>query len=185
MNTPAPIRLTSETGGQKEQKPERYDLFPYEIFDELADTSAPFRASRKRAFSCVGKWVAGGERRELLRAARQLISLMGGFWKALDELTRVYNFGCRKYADHNWRNGYPWSWSVAAFGRHISLRQQGQRHDKESGMRHIAHALWHVVTLLAFTKLNIGKDDRAVSTVVPARAAANEGLRQLAARTQS
>lgn len=39
---------------------------------------------------------------------------------ALDYLARLYGFGAKKYADHNWRLGYDWSKSYAAAQRHMN-----------------------------------------------------------------
>lgn len=96
------------TGGEKGQKPERYDLIPFE---------------------------------------------------ALDQIARVYHYGAAKYDDHNWRKGYRWSLSVGALLRHVSLRMQGERLDAESGLPHLAHAGFHILTLLTFDALDLGTND--------------------------
>jgi hypothetical protein len=80
--------------------------------------------------------------------------------EAWEELGRVYGFGAQKYADHNWRKGYPWSLSLAAMLRHIAAYQRGEDRDPESGLHHLAHAMFHCSTLIVFEKEQPHKDDR-------------------------
>lgn len=86
-------------------------------------------------------------------------------FEALDAVARVYHYGATKYDDpyvgpHNWRRGYAWSLSFAAMQRHLSLWWQGEDNDWESGHSHLAHAVWHGLTLLWFSIRHKGNDDR-------------------------
>jgi hypothetical protein len=94
------VRTTSRTGGEKGQKPERYDLIP---------------------------------------------------WEAMDEVARVYGFGANKYAAHNWRRKYEWGKSIAALLRHVSLFVRGKTYDEETGLHHLAHAVFHCLALIVWT----------------------------------
>ena len=78
----------------------------------------------------------------------------------LEEVARVYEYGSRKYAAHNWRKGYPFSWSMDALLRHVWAFVRGQDNDPESGLRHLAHACFHCLSLLTYVKTGTGKDDR-------------------------
>lgn len=69
---------------------------------------------------------------------------------ALDALARVYSYGATKYADHNWRRGYEWSKSYAAAMRHLTAFWNGETHDPESGLPHVAHAMFHMAALLTW-----------------------------------
>jgi hypothetical protein len=71
-------------------------------------------------------------------------------WDALDHVARVYGFGASKYADHNWRKGYNWSLSIAAAFRHMKAYAMGEDYDPESGELHPAHAVFHMLALLAW-----------------------------------
>jgi hypothetical protein len=79
----------------------------------------------------------------------------------LAELARVYGYGASKYSDNNWRKGYPYSWSLSALYRHIEAFRRGQSADPESGRHHLAHAAFHLFTLIWFDQNGRGEDDRA------------------------
>ena len=81
-------------------------------------------------------------------------------WEALEEVARVYSFGARKYDDHNWRKGMKWSLAYAAAFRHMAKFVQGETHDPESGLHHLAHAAFHMLTLITYTMKGLGTDDR-------------------------
>lgn len=81
-------------------------------------------------------------------------------WGAMDEVARVYAFGAEKYDSHNWRKGYPWSWSIASLFRHVVAFVKGEDRDPESGLHHLAHAVFHCLSLITFTEEQPDKDDR-------------------------
>lgn len=86
-------------------------------------------------------------------------------WNALSIIACVYHYGAQKYEDptvgpHNWRRGYAWSLSFAALLRHLTAWWEGEDVDPESGHSHLAHAGWHILTLIWFTLTNKGTDDR-------------------------
>ena len=105
----APVRVTSETGGEKDQKPLQLHAIP---------------------------------------------------WEALSELGRVYAFGAGKYENYNFRKGYDWSLTYDAMQRHMGAFWNREDNDEESGLHHLAHAVWHGFTLLFFSLTERGKDDR-------------------------
>jgi hypothetical protein len=81
----------------------------------------------------------------------------------LAELARVYAYGCQKYAPDNWRKGYPYSWSIDSLQRHIEKWRAGEEMDDESGLPHLCHAMFHLMTLREFEITNTGTDDRYCS----------------------
>lgn len=101
--------IDPNTGGQKGQKPERFELLP---------------------------------------AA------------ALQEIARVYAFGAKKYADHNWAKGYDWGLSIGALERHVAEFKKCNDLDNESGLHHLAHAAFHCLTLITFSIYGLGTDSR-------------------------
>lgn len=70
--------------------------------------------------------------------------------KALGAIARVFGFGAKKYADHNWRKKYEWGKSIAALQRHIDAFVDGETYDEESGQPHLAHAGFHILVLLTW-----------------------------------
>lgn len=79
---------------------------------------------------------------------------------ALTALARVYGMGARKYADHNWLKGLPYSLTLAALNRHVQKFMAGEDVDPESGLPHLAHAAWHCFALIAYQNRGLGNDDR-------------------------
>lgn len=47
----------------------------------------------------------------------------------LAELARHYGAGAKKYADHQWRQGYEWSKSYSAIHRHLNAFWSGEDYD--------------------------------------------------------
>lgn len=80
---------------------------------------------------------------------------------AMDEVARVYGEGAKKYAERNWEKGYAHGLSIAALERHISLFKQRQNLDPDDGLHHLAHAVFHCLTLMTYQHYKIGTDDRS------------------------
>lgn len=78
------------------------------------------------------------------------------------QLAEVYGMGAKKYEDYNWLKGYSWRLSIGALLRHILQFIKGEYLDEESGLPHLAHAMWHCCTLMEFHRLKIGTDDRQI-----------------------
>lgn len=81
-------------------------------------------------------------------------------WEALMEVSRVYEFGTKKYSAHNWRKGYEWSKSIAALQRHFTLWVSGEDVDSETGESHLSSVVFHALALLTWTKEHKEFDDR-------------------------
>jgi hypothetical protein len=86
-------------------------------------------------------------------------------WDALEEVAKVYGWGATHYADRNWEKGYKWGLSYASMARHMAAFWRREDYDSESGLRHLAHAVWHGFTLLAFSMRGAGTDSRGVKCV--------------------
>jgi hypothetical protein len=81
---------------------------------------------------------------------------------AIEEIAKIFGWGTCKYADRNWERGYKWGLSFAAMIRHMMAFWRREDFDEQSGMRHMAHAVWHGLVLLTFSMRNIGTDSRGV-----------------------
>lgn len=79
---------------------------------------------------------------------------------ALAAIARVYAKGASKYASNNWRRGYPWSLSYDALMRHTTQFWDGEDLDPEWDYPHLAHAGFHIMSLLTFQLEGLGTDDR-------------------------
>jgi hypothetical protein len=80
---------------------------------------------------------------------------------SLRELALVYGYGANKYSDRNWEKGYEYSKSYAALQRHLNQFWSGQNNDEESGLPHLAHAMFHIMALLQFVEHFPDFDDRS------------------------
>ena len=79
---------------------------------------------------------------------------------SLDEVTKIYSFGCKKYEDHNWRKGIKWSRVFGALMRHSWAFWRGEEIDPDSGLHHMAHAAWNCLALINYSKYRKDFDDR-------------------------
>lgn len=82
---------------------------------------------------------------------------------ALLELVTVYDLGARKYSRHNWERGMEWHRVFDALQRHAWAFWNGENVDPVDGQHHLASVAWAALTLIAYQKRGVGKDDR-VST---------------------
>jgi hypothetical protein len=78
----------------------------------------------------------------------------------LKALAEVFGFGTTKYAEHNWRKGYPWGLSSGALQRHVIEWLMGSDADDESGLHPLAHAAWHCMVLMELEDIWPEYDDR-------------------------
>jgi hypothetical protein len=83
---------------------------------------------------------------------------------AVEEIAKVLEFGAKKYAAHNWKQGGGFSW-IRVFNslvRHIFAWVRGEDKDPESGLSHLAHAGCNILFLLHYSnnKKKYDKDDR-------------------------
>ncbi len=79
---------------------------------------------------------------------------------ALEYLAKLYGFGAKKYAEHNWRHGYDWSKSYAAAQRHLTQFWAGEDYDPESGAPHVINVAFHMFALATYLTEHPELDDR-------------------------
>jgi hypothetical protein len=77
-----------------------------------------------------------------------LISPISTWW-----LGEVYTYGSVKYADRNWEKGGSFTDFLDCAERHLVKWKAGHRDDEESGLHHLAHALWNIGALLHMDSL--------------------------------
>lgn len=74
----------------------------------------------------------------------------------------VFTYGEKKYARNNWLKGTDWHEFAGSALRHLLRWQMGEDIDPETGLPHLAHALWNVGALRAYQIRGLGTDDRPV-----------------------
>lgn len=76
-------------------------------------------------------------------------------WKELGLVVDVLTHGCKKYSADNWMHvpGAERRYFEAAM-RHITARQKGEIHDKESRLPHLAHVVCCILFWMWFDAKN-------------------------------
>lgn len=85
-------------------------------------------------------------------------------WGALEDVARVSTFGADKYGDRNWEkhvNSWEWGRLLASTFRHLVAFLRREEYDPESGLPHLAHAVWNLLALMILVKDGLGVDDRS------------------------
>ena len=80
-------------------------------------------------------------------------------WTLEDE-AKVWEYGAKKYAAHNWMKGMPWMAVMDSLMRHAAAWQRGEDIDPESGQPHLAHMSCNIRMLTLFSKTYLEGDDR-------------------------
>jgi len=85
------------------------------------------------------------------------------------EILKIYAGGAKKYGRGNYLKGIHYSRVFSAAMRHLWAWWRGEELDQESGLSHLAHAAWNVITLLEYTQgiKYQDFDDRTVSDTLP------------------
>ena len=84
---------------------------------------------------------------------------------AMQELAHVLKFGATKYSPNGWRKGIEWTRTVSALLRHVYKFLDGETHDPETGLNHMAHVMCNAMFLVNFEKTHPELDDRFNSSV--------------------
>lgn len=66
---------------------------------------------------------------------------------AVDEVVKTLTYGAKKYYRDNWKHVEDIRYQAAAM-RHFSAYMQGENHDPESGIHHLAHMAASILFLL-------------------------------------
>lgn len=72
---------------------------------------------------------------------------LGGFARALTEVSRVGTFGAVKYTDNGWVSVSRPRYEDAML-RHYLAHARGEHLDAESGLSHLAHMAWCALAVL-------------------------------------
>jgi hypothetical protein len=81
-------------------------------------------------------------------------------FEALDEIAKVFTFGCIKYSRSDWAKGIKISRLLSAAYRHMGKFNAGEEMDPESNLPHIAHAATNLIMLIYLMQNKPELDDR-------------------------
>lgn len=70
--------------------------------------------------------------------------------KALEGVAKVLTFGANKYSANSWQLIDDTSRYMDALLRHIEAVRNGQTHDEDSGLQHMAHVATNAMFLFEF-----------------------------------
>lgn len=62
-------------------------------------------------------------------------------FKSLEPMIEVMEFGMKKYARDNWKEGFDKQEILESLQRHLAKLFDGEEIDQESGLQHIGHIL--------------------------------------------
>lgn len=80
--------------------------------------------------------------------------------EAIDAMGRAFTYGAKKYADHNWVNGFPWERIIGSAMRHLNDFRKGVDIDEESGLHQLDCLIANVAMLIAHVEGDLGHDNR-------------------------
>lgn len=78
----------------------------------------------------------------------------------VEDCTRVFDYGRKKYAAWNWAKGMSWSVPMACAVRHCLAILRGEKNDPESGLPHRGHLACNLVMLAQYELTYREGDDR-------------------------
>lgn len=80
--------------------------------------------------------------------------------EGLEEATKAFMDGMKKYGRHQYRSGMEWSRLVSAMMRHINQFNKGEDRASDSGVHHLGHVIANCMMLLDYYYNNLGTDNR-------------------------
>lgn len=163
MNGMGEVRATAESGGQKGRKLMQQSLIPPALREQMLSAIEMSEHLRFAARMMLDFEEGLAREGDLLHGAKCLVEEVEDRWsmaEALAFLGDIYGFGANKYSRDNYLAGYPYSWTIDAFWRHLLLDVRGEELDGESGRPHLLHCAWHMLALREFVLRGVGTDDR-------------------------
>lgn len=93
---------------------------------------------------------AANESGAKLDAGKNRLSMvLGGFSRALQEVGKVGTYGATKYSDNGWMKVPDGKARYSdALLRHLMTEAAGEQDDRDTGLRHAAHAAWNALARL-------------------------------------
>lgn len=76
------------------------------------------------------------------------------------EWGQVFTMGAKKYGRDNWKSGTDWHEFYGSALRHLFAFWKGEDNDPESGLSHLAHAIWNIGAIRYYQLHQLGEDSR-------------------------
>ena len=76
------------------------------------------------------------------------------------EWGQVFTMGAKKYGRDNWKSGTDWHEFYGSALRHLFAFWKGEDNDPESGLSHLAHAIWNIGAIRYYQLHSLGEDSR-------------------------
>ena len=107
-------------------------------------------------------WLKQGVTTQALRfnGGKYVFSMLDEMPNALGGVTRVLEYGARKYARNNYRKGLPFTEIYDSMRRHQMAWLNGEDTDSESGLPHVDHIVANALFLAELTRRTPQMDDR-------------------------
>ncbi len=137
-----------DTGNNWHVEPEQCD-------DSEFNTINSKRVSREEALAVYNSTLTEGTRYDEGKEPYHLLAP-----ELLESVSRVLDWGQRKYAPRNWEKGMHWSRVFGSLMRHMWKWWRGENIDNETGLSHLAHAGANIMFLIAYEQRKVGTDDR-------------------------
>ncbi len=101
--------------------------------------------------------MGGGNRYNVGKIKWSLVS-----WSALVPMVKVLEFGAKKYAANQWKQGLSWVEVSESLQRHLYAFLEGEDDDRESKLHHVGHILCNAMFLSYMFLFRKDLDDRHV-----------------------
>ncbi len=82
------------------------------------------------------------------------------FFKGLDDVAKVGDYGAKKYGQWNLLGGSEWMRYLGSCARHLTAVVRGQWLDAESKLPHLAHLIYNALIIMEWYIMKVGTDDR-------------------------
>jgi hypothetical protein len=69
-------------------------------------------------------------------------------WTSIKKIATVYEYGVKKYYEQSWRKGFAYGDIWDGTMRHLTSWWEGEDLDPESGLNHLLHAGFGILTLI-------------------------------------
>ena len=130
------------TGARKNEGKDPLELVPIRIWSNTWHQSYDVPTKIEDLLIYLVNWQEQGP------AGTQIKDMLALFAEEdIEEASRVFEFGAKKYSEWNWAKGMPWGVPTGCILRHIRAVLRGEDIDQDSGLAHIGHVVCNLIML--------------------------------------